>query len=160
MPQATYPGTTRAAPMFPYLVLLRVGFTLPQLLPAARCALTAPFHPYRRPKSRRRYIFCGTFRRLSPPRRYLALCPVEPGLSSIPCGTAIAWPTSNPIIPEANAERALHIAINAPPRARPADDPVLLLRRRRPEANVPESPETGIRNPLLSRCSSQDVDPY
>jgi hypothetical protein len=32
-----------------YLVLLRVGFTMrPTLLPA-RCALTAPFHPYRQP---------------------------------------------------------------------------------------------------------------
>ena len=30
----------------------------------------------------RRCIFCGTFRGLSPPRRYLAPCPVEPGLSS------------------------------------------------------------------------------
>lgn len=29
-----------------YLVLLQVGFALPQLLPVARCALTAPFHPY------------------------------------------------------------------------------------------------------------------
>ena len=29
----------------PYLVLLRVGFTLPPVLPPARCALTAPFHP-------------------------------------------------------------------------------------------------------------------
>lgn len=29
-----------------YLVLLQVGFSLPQLLPVARCALTAPFHPY------------------------------------------------------------------------------------------------------------------
>jgi hypothetical protein len=29
-----------------YLVLLQVGFTMPRLLPAARCALTAPFHPY------------------------------------------------------------------------------------------------------------------
>jgi hypothetical protein len=29
-----------------YLVLLQVGFTMPQLLPVARCALTAPFHPY------------------------------------------------------------------------------------------------------------------
>ena len=29
-----------------YLVLLRVGFSLPRLLPDARCALTAPFHPY------------------------------------------------------------------------------------------------------------------
>ena len=29
-----------------YLVLLRVGFTLPFVLPRTRCALTAPFHPY------------------------------------------------------------------------------------------------------------------
>src|SRR5579883_354564 len=28
------------------LILLQVGFTLPSLLPAMRCALTAPFHPY------------------------------------------------------------------------------------------------------------------
>ena len=65
-----------------YLVLLQVGFTLPRLLPAARCALTAPFHPYL-PLQIRRYIFCGTFRRLTPPRRYLALYPMEPGLSSL-----------------------------------------------------------------------------
>ena len=74
--------------MFPYLVLLRVGFTLPLLLPTARCALTAPFQPYLCPgsktKSHRRCIFCCTFRRLTPPRRYLALCPMEPGLSSAP----------------------------------------------------------------------------
>src|SRR5256885_14616232 len=29
-----------------YLVLLRAGFCLPPVLPRARCALTAPFHPY------------------------------------------------------------------------------------------------------------------
>ena len=29
-----------------YLVLHRMGFTLPPLLPDARCALTAPFQPY------------------------------------------------------------------------------------------------------------------
>ena len=29
-----------------YLALLQVGFTVPHLLPDARCALTAPFHPY------------------------------------------------------------------------------------------------------------------
>jgi len=34
----------RALP--PYLVLLRVGFTLPPSLQPERCALTAPFHPY------------------------------------------------------------------------------------------------------------------
>ena len=42
----------------------------------------------------RRYIFCGTFRRLTPPRRYLAPCPVEPGLSSAPVrDTAAVRPT-------------------------------------------------------------------
>ena len=35
-----------SSPLLPYLVLLRVGFALPWLLPARRCALTAPFHPY------------------------------------------------------------------------------------------------------------------
>ncbi len=30
----------------PYLVLLPVGFTVPLASPHARCALTAPFHPY------------------------------------------------------------------------------------------------------------------
>ena len=51
------------------------------LLPGSRCALTAPFHPYQ-PKLA--VSFCCTFRRLAPPRRYLAPCPVEPGLSSAP----------------------------------------------------------------------------
>ena len=47
----------------------------------------------------RRYIFCCTFRRLAPPRRYLAPYPLEPGLSSLSqldesCWfRAIAWPT-------------------------------------------------------------------
>ena len=31
----------------PYLVLLPVGFAVPVPLPVPRCALTAPFHPYR-----------------------------------------------------------------------------------------------------------------
>ena len=31
----------------------------------------------------RRFTFCCTFRRFTPPRRYLALYPMEPGLSSI-----------------------------------------------------------------------------
>jgi len=63
-----------------YLVLLQVGFTLPQLLPAARCALTAPFQPYL--TEIRRYIFCGTCHKLTLSRRYLAPCSLEPGLSS------------------------------------------------------------------------------
>jgi hypothetical protein len=42
------PGTSLApdSRLPPYLVLLRVGFTLPAPSPAQRCALTAPFHPY------------------------------------------------------------------------------------------------------------------
>ena len=42
--QATYPGTARAALLPPYLVLLRMGFAVPPLLPEARWALTPPFH--------------------------------------------------------------------------------------------------------------------
>ncbi len=34
--------------LLPYLVLLHVGFSLPERLLPPRCALTAPFHPYPR----------------------------------------------------------------------------------------------------------------
>ena len=68
-------------PLPPYLVLLRAGFCLPPPLPAARCALTAPFHPYLE-LSRRRYFFCATIRQIALPGRYPAHCPSEFGLSS------------------------------------------------------------------------------
>ena len=60
------------------------GWSLPchTLLPEVRCALTAPFHPYRHVNMLRRSSLCCTCRRLTPPRRYLAPCPLEPGLSS------------------------------------------------------------------------------
>ena len=45
-----------------------------ELLPH-RFTLTAPWQE-------RRFAFCGTFRGVTPPGRYPALCPVEPGLSS------------------------------------------------------------------------------
>ncbi len=59
-PDATNPGGEAGMPLGvvlprpgrPYSVLLPVGFTLPLLLPGARCALTAPFHPSPRPKRR------------------------------------------------------------------------------------------------------------
>jgi hypothetical protein len=38
--RATYPGTARAALLPPYLVLLRMGFAVPLLLPETRWALT------------------------------------------------------------------------------------------------------------------------
>ncbi len=43
------PGQPRTPP---YLVLLRVGFSLPALSPGRRCALTAPFHPCHLPRRR------------------------------------------------------------------------------------------------------------
>ena len=58
-----------------YLVLLPVGFSLPPPLPATRCALTAPFHPYRPlslPETGRRCTFCGTFPGVAPAGRYPA----------------------------------------------------------------------------------------
>ena len=48
--------------------------------PGCWCALTAPFHPY--PDSAGRFVFCGTFPRVTPGGRYPPPCPVEPGLSS------------------------------------------------------------------------------
>jgi hypothetical protein len=56
---------------------------MPRLSPAARCALTAPFHPCLcRRTDHRRCAFCCTFRRLATPGRYPAPCPAELGLSS------------------------------------------------------------------------------
>ena len=39
-------------------------------------------HPFTLTSRMRRSTLCCTFRRLSPPRRYLAPCPMKPGLSS------------------------------------------------------------------------------
>ena len=61
----------------PYLALLPVGLAVPPLLPAARWALTPPFHPDPPPVSVPRpddwrFDFCGAFRRVAPPGRYPA----------------------------------------------------------------------------------------
>src|SRR5580698_7807157 len=56
----------------PYSVLLPVGFAVPPALPPARCALTAPFHPYRSYYAPRRSVLCGTFPGLAPAGRYPA----------------------------------------------------------------------------------------
>jgi hypothetical protein len=53
-----------------YSVLLPVGFAVPPLLPAARCAFTAPFRPYRH--ECRRFVFCGTFPWVTPAGNYPA----------------------------------------------------------------------------------------
>ena len=67
-----------------------------------------------------RFIFCCTFRRLTPPRGYLALCPMEPGLSSrrtLKPNRTIAWPTPNPILPERlGLSCGINLCIQFPPR--------------------------------------------
>jgi hypothetical protein len=104
------PGTRmeRAAPR-PCLALLRVGFAMRPPLPEARCALTAPFHPCLCPRrGHRRFAFCGTFRRLSPPGRYPAPCPAELGLSSSGSGFPARPRSSLARSPEVSQNRAYH----------------------------------------------------
>jgi len=71
----------------PYMVLLRMGFTLPGLSPAPRCALTAPFHPY---QTKSGGLFSVALSLGSPPLDVIQHPdPVKPGLSS-----ASRWPTA------------------------------------------------------------------
>ena len=72
-------GLSRIAPhpRCPYSVLLPVGFTMPPLLPAARWALTPPFHPYPTPDiaiRSGRFAFCGTFPKVALAGCYPAPC--------------------------------------------------------------------------------------
>ena len=86
----------------PYLVLLPVGFTVPLPLPVARCALTAPFHPYLPGPCGpgRRFAFCGTFPGVAPAGRYPApyfrgartfLPRGNPGAAVRPSGAGAMW---------------------------------------------------------------------
>ena len=70
-------GTCRS-----YLVLLPVGFTVPLLLPDARCALTAPFHPYLVPCGQGGLLSVALSLGLPPPGVTRHRVFVEPGLSS------------------------------------------------------------------------------
>ncbi len=93
------PTRKHRGPRYRFPIWSCSGWGLPRrrVLPPARCALTAPFHPYPAKKGVRplfsaqkgsdpffgRYPFCCTCRGLTPPRNYLAPCPMEPGLSSL-----------------------------------------------------------------------------
>ena len=67
----------------PYMVLLRMGFTMPVPLPVRRCALTAPFHPCRRSVAGAGGLFSVALSLGSPPPGVTRHPdPVEPGLSS------------------------------------------------------------------------------
>ena len=89
----------------PYLVLLRVGFAMQRSLLNARCALTAPFHPYllgpTKPvygfvRVERRYRLCGTVRRTA----------LKPPLPGVIRHTAL-WSSDFPLLaPHSPANRA------------------------------------------------------
>jgi hypothetical protein len=66
----------------PYSVLLPVGFTVPVPLPVPRCALTAPFHPCRRPKPVGGLLSVALSLGSPPPGVTRHRVSVEPGLSS------------------------------------------------------------------------------
>ncbi|SFT86599.1 hypothetical protein SAMN05192562_102599, partial [Kosakonia arachidis] len=68
----------------PYLALLRVEFTVPRTVArrAVRSYRTLSPLPDPACAGHRRFALCCTGRGLAPPRRYLAPCPMEPGLSS------------------------------------------------------------------------------
>src|SRR5688572_31191346 len=82
------PGSAGGHPLplawrLPYLALLQVGFAVPPNVATGAVRSYRTVSPL--PASLltlRRFIFCCTFRRLTPPRRYLAPRPQEPGLSS------------------------------------------------------------------------------
>ena len=67
----------------PYMVLLPVGFAVPRPLPAARCALTAPFHPYRKPEGTGGLLSVALSLGSPPPGVTRHRVTVEPGLSSM-----------------------------------------------------------------------------
>ena len=82
------PAAQARASRRPYSVLLPVGFAVPLALPHARCALTAPFHPYRPslPSAERvGAAVCSLWHfpwAQHPPDVIRHRMPMEPGLSS------------------------------------------------------------------------------
>src|SRR6516164_11496598 len=73
---------SRREPLAPLLTLLRVGFTKPPQSPVALVVSYTAVSPLPRVPDAGRSVFCGTFPRVTPGRRYRPPCPVEPGPSS------------------------------------------------------------------------------
>ena len=80
-PLASNPGAERATPSLPYSELLQVGFS-ERVCRQTAGALLPHLFTLAGPEGLGRCVFCATFRRVAPPSRYEAPCPVEIGLSS------------------------------------------------------------------------------
>jgi len=84
MAQATYPSSVRAALCEPLFGLAPSGVYLAALVTKRAVCSYHTLSPLPDPhiSGHRRFALCCTCRRLTPPRHYLALCSMEPGLSS------------------------------------------------------------------------------
>jgi hypothetical protein len=80
--RAGRPQTLAQGTVVPLLALLRVGFTEPPQSPAALVVSYTTVSPLPLRQTQGRSVFCGTFPRVTPGRRYRPPCPVEPGPSS------------------------------------------------------------------------------
>ena len=95
LPETRGPRASRWLGTGNCLRLHAVGFAVPRLSPAGRCALTAPFHPYRRkPGGGLFSVALSLTPRPEAGGRYPPPCPVVFGLSSAAGepATAIACP--------------------------------------------------------------------
>jgi len=76
----------------PYLVLLRVGFAMPRALLPGRCALTAPFHPYRTSRTSQASRACACFAFASGSKRIgLRRSLICGGIFSVALSVKWAW---------------------------------------------------------------------
>lgn len=110
--------------MNPYLALLRVEFTVPRTVTSRAVRSYRTLSPLPDPAcaGHRRFALCCTGRGLAPPRRYLAPCPMEPGLSSPPPVSperdddeaATVWSASARSIEGLHAIVTLHCAFLSP----------------------------------------------
>ena len=126
----------------PYLALLRVEFTVPRTVTRRAVRSYRTLSPLPDPTcvGHRRFALCCTGRGLAPPRRYLAPCPMEPGLSSPP-----------PVSPERDDDEAATVW-SASARSIEGLRAAVTLRCRQGVINAPLPPSPVFRSSTQSRC--------
>ena len=126
----------------PYLALLRVEFTVPRTVTSRAVRSYRTLSPLPDPAcaGHRRFALCCTGRRLAPPRRYLAPCPMEPGLSSPP-----------PVSPEEDDDEAATVW-SASARSIEGLRAAVTLRCGLGVINAPLPPSPVFRSSTQSRC--------
>ena len=128
--------------MNPYLALLRVEFTVPRTVTRRAVRSYRTLSPLPDPTyvGHRRFALCCTGRGLAPPRRYLAPCPMEPGLSSPP-----------PVSPEEDDDEAATVW-SASARSIEGLRAAVTLRCGQDAINAPLPPSPVFRSSTQSRC--------